>query len=209
MSDMSIQAINKFFLAKYGVKFTCLLAFLFLSITSFSGELPRPNNFGGDFTFDSSLAKRASLSDWKGKIVLLSFGFTSCPDVCPLVLSKLSLVQNQLDKDANKIQVIFVSIDPERDSIEKIRNYLQAYHSGFVGMRGSDTEVATVLKRYGASVEVYKSEPSNDISHSDISHSDISHSDYVYIIDEQGYVAGFYDVKSDYTLLLNAVKQLM
>ena len=170
----------------------------------FSGELPRPNKFGGDFTLDSTLGKPASLNNWKGKVVLLNFGFTSCPDVCPMVLSKLTLVKNQLDKGffGNKtddIQVVFVTVDPERDTLEKLTTYLKAYNSGFVGMRGSQEEFSDILKRYGASVQF---ENNNNAI-------EVSHSDYVYVIDKKGYVAGFYDVKTDYKALEEAVSDLM
>lgn len=180
-------------------KLTTLFSVLLFSGLLKSGELPRPNNFGGNFSFDSTLNKSVSLNDWKGKVVLLNFGFTSCPDVCPMVLSKLTLVQNQLDKDAKKIQVLFVSVDPDRDSIEKITNYLLFYHSSFVGMRGSETEVAEVLKRYGASVHIDRTTNTTEVSHSD----------YVYVIDQQGYVAGFYDVKGSYQTLIDAVKKVL
>lgn len=175
-----------------------LVTLIFSSVLS-SGELPRPNHFGGNFSLDSTLNKTASLNDWKGKVVLLNFGFTSCPDVCPMVLSKLTLVQNQLDKDAKKVQVIFVSVDPDRDSIEKITNYLKFYHASFVGMRGNESNVGKVLKRYGASVHIDKKDSS----------SEVSHTDYVYVIDQQGYVAGFYDVKDSYQTLVDAVKKLL
>lgn len=181
-------------------RLSSLFFVILTSVFTFAGDLPRPNNFGGNFTLPSTLARDASLSDWRGKIVLLNFGFTSCPDVCPMVLSKLVLVQNQLDKDNKKLQVIFVTVDPDRDSLDKMQAYLKNYHHAFVGMRGTEAEVNGILRRYGASAQKQQS-----VSGS----SEFSHSDYVYSIDEEGDVAGFYDVKTDYRILLQAVKKLL
>jgi len=183
---------------------TIYLMFFIVILTvpafTYAVELPRPNNFGGDFTLSSTLSKDASLSDWRGRVVLLNFGFTSCPDVCPMVLSKLTLVQNELDKSNKKIQVLFVTIDPERDTLEKMQKYLAHYHSGFVGMRGEDEKVKGILRSYGASVQQHATEAGA---------VDFSHSDYVYVIDKKGYVAGFYDVKTDYKILMQAVEKLL
>lgn len=181
-----------------------ILRLLFLIVFGFSnslqaGELPTPNSFGGNFSFDSTLGKKASISDWQGKVVLINFGFTSCPDVCPLVLSKLSLVKSLLEKDADQLQVVFVTVDPERDSIEKMQVYLENFHSSFVGMRGSHTEYPKVLQRYGASSQQHKTGGSVEVSHTD----------YVYVLNKQGHVAGFYDVKTNYKEVLAAVKKLL
>jgi len=180
-------------------KSVIILVIIILASFSFAGELPRPNNFGGKFSLEATTGKVSSSTDWEGKVILLNFGFTSCPDVCPMVLSKLTLVQNQLDKDGKKLQVVFVSIDPDRDSLERIKIYLRSFHGSFIGMRGSEQEVANILKRYGASVKIDKA---NNMT-------EISHSDYVYIIDQKGYVAGFYDVKTDYKALLSAIKKIL
>lgn len=185
--------MNKFFLTFFVVIFLG-------SAPVFSTELPRPNKFGGDFSLSSTLSKEASLRDWRGKVVLLNFGFTSCPDVCPMVLSKMALVQNELDKSNKKIQVVFVTIDPGRDTLEKMQDYLKHYHNSFVGMRGSDEKVQGILRRYGASAQQH---------HSKSGVIEFSHSDYVYVIDKKGYVAGFYDVKVDYKTLLQAVEKLL
>jgi protein SCO1/2 len=181
-----------------------IIILCFFCTNLIAGELPRPNKFGGDFTLDSTLGKPASISDWKDKVVLLNFGFTSCPDVCPMVLSKLTLVKKQLDKsffgnETNDIQVIFVTVDPDRDTVQKLQTYLKAFHPSFVGMRGSQEEFTDVLKRYGASVKI-ENKGTN---------VEVSHSDYVYIIDKQGYVAGFYDVNADYEILMDAVSELL
>lgn len=178
-----------------------LLSALLISTTLFSTELPRPNKFGGEFSLPSTLGENVSLSSQKGKVVLLTFGFTSCPDVCPMILSKLSLVQNELDKEGKELQVLFVSIDPERDNLEHMKKYLSHFHATFIGLRESDEQALVLLgKRYGASVLS---------TLNDEGVKEFSHSEYVYVIDQDGYVAGFYNVNSNYQELLKAVKKLL
>jgi protein SCO1/2 len=181
---------------------TILCTFLcFLSGFASAADLPRPNNFGGEFHLSSTLGKSASLSNWKGKLVLLNFGFTSCPDVCPMVLSKLALVQKELDSKGEKIQVLFVTVDPERDTLKKMNDYLAFYHPAFVGMRNESEDMTKALmKKYGAALESTLGKEGS---------KEIFHSDYVYLIDQDGYVAGFYDVKASYKELLVKVKKLL
>lgn len=172
-----------------------------LSFNMRSAELPRPNDFGGNFSLPSTQGKELSIADWKGQVVLVNFGFTSCPDVCPMVLSKLALVQKKLGNKGEALQVVFVTVDPERDSIEKIKSYLNHFHEDFVGMRApNETELAKLLKKYGGFVASSQTEQGA---------KELSHTDYVYVIDKQGYVAGFYDVKGSYQDLLKAVDKLL
>ncbi len=164
-----------------------------------AGELPTPNNFGGDFSLESTQKPLHSISEWRGKPVLLTFGFTSCPDICPMVMSKLSFIQNQLDPSGDDLQVVFVTVDPERDSIEKIRDYLKHYHQGFVGMRGAKEEFKKILKSYGGSTHSEEHEGQKEVSHTD----------YVYLINADGYVAGFYNIERDYEAVLKAVREML
>ena len=166
----------------------------------YARELPTPNKFGGDFRFQSTLGKPITIRQFQGKVVLLNFGFTSCPDVCPMVLSELATVKKTLDNDTENIQVIFVTVDPERDSLDKLQQYLGNFHTSFVGMRGENLNVIrAVMKRYGAAL----------VSEQGGKEIDISHSDYVYIINRDGYVSGFYDIQSRYDELVTAVRKAL
>ncbi len=93
------------------------------------------------------------LSDQRGKIVLLFFGYTSCPDVCPTTLAELKLVMDELGDAAASVQVVFISVDPERDTQEKIQKYVEHFNPGFLGLTGSMDELQVVWDDYG----VYRS----------------------------------------------------
>ena len=173
----------------------CLLAVVVSGWVD-AGELKTPNKFGGDFRFQSTLGEPVAISQFKGKVVLLNFGFTSCPDICPMVLSELTTVQNTLDKDGEKLQVIFVTVDPERDNLETLQKYLAHFHESFVGMRDDNINaVRAVMQRYGAALVSDK--------------NDISHTDYVYVINKEGYVSGFYGTQSNRSELMDAVKKAL
>ncbi len=112
-------------------------------------RLVRPTP-GGDFTLPSH-AGPVSLRNFRGRVVLLYFGYTFCPDVCPTTLSDLSVALRSLTPaEAARVQVIFVSVDPERDPPATLATYAAAFHPSFVAVTGSPAELAVLAQRYGA-----------------------------------------------------------
>lgn len=109
-------------------------------------EAPR----GGDFTLHSANGP-LSLHDLKGKVVLLYFGYTFCPDICPTSLGFTSQALASLDKaELDKVQMLFVTVDPERDTLDKLKAYTAYFHPGILGLSGTPEEIARVAKSYGA-----------------------------------------------------------
>ena len=105
---------------------------------------------GGDFTLQS-VGGPVSLKDFRGQVVLLYFGYTKCPDVCPTSLSFLAQALNELAEDELKqVQGIFVSVDPKRDTPETLKEYVEYFHPRLLGVTGSAEEVAAVAALYGA-----------------------------------------------------------
>jgi protein SCO1/2 len=106
---------------------------------------------GGDFTLHSADGPVA-LKDLRGKVVLVYFGYTFCPDICPTSLAYTSQALDQLSKDElARTQVLFVSVDPDRDTLKKLKEYGAFFHPNVLGITGSKQEVAAVAKLYGAS----------------------------------------------------------
>ncbi len=116
--------------------------------TLMPAKIPAP-----DFTLTNADGQEVQLSDFQDKIVLLYFGYTFCPDVCPSSLSDLKLVQNKLDESGEKIQVIMVTIDPERDTPEKIAEYVAHFHPTFIGLSGTKEEIDAAGEGYGVYYE--------------------------------------------------------
>jgi len=107
-------------------------------------------NLGGDFTLES-LAGEVKLEDYRGKLVLIYFGFTSCPDVCPTALSYIAASMRALTPDLEaQIQPIFVSVDPKRDTLDNLAKYSAYFHPRMLGVTGSEEQIDQVVKNYGA-----------------------------------------------------------
>ncbi|MGW8264941.1 MAG: SCO family protein [Longimicrobiales bacterium] len=107
--------------------------------------LPAP-----EFTLTSQEGVRLSSADFPGKILIVFFGYTSCPDVCPLTLSNLTRAFEEMNEDGERMQVLFITVDPARDTPERLKVYLSNFHSSFLGLTGREEEVRTVADGFGA-----------------------------------------------------------
>lgn len=99
---------------------------------------------GGPFTLVNQHGKRASLADFRGKVVLLYFGFTFCPDVCPTDLLAIAQTVNSLGKAGDAVQPLFVTLDPARDTREVLRGYAEAFHPRLMALTGTEEEIRRV-----------------------------------------------------------------
>ncbi|MCC7352196.1 MAG: SCO family protein [Anaerolineae bacterium] len=131
------------------------------------------------FTLTDHNGQPFRLSAQQGRVVLVYFGFTSCPDACPTTLSNLARVRRDLGSDAARVQVVMVSLDPERDSAEVLRNYVTAFDATFLGLRGTPEELAPVLKAYGVAA-IKRKLPDSALGYT------IDHTIYTYVIDPAG-----------------------
>jgi len=120
------------------------------SLFSGSQQEERFPGMGGDFTLRSANGP-VSLKDFRGKLVLVYFGYTSCPDVCPTSLGALSAALKKLsDKEMAQIQPLFISVDPDRDNVNKLRDYARYFHPRMIGATGDLDYLQALAKRYGA-----------------------------------------------------------
>ena len=103
---------------------------------------------GGDFALTDHNSRKVSLADFRGKAVVLFFGFTQCPDVCPTTLSDMAKVMKLLGPDAARVQVLFVTVDPERDTPELLKAYVPQFNPAFLGLYGDAEATAKVAKDF-------------------------------------------------------------
>lgn len=102
------------------------------------------------FTLTAHDGSTKSLTDFQGKVVLIFFGFVNCPDVCPTTLLELGKVYKALTpSEQERLQVLLISVDPERDTLEKLRDYVTFFGSTFLGLTGTPEQIAEVAKKYG------------------------------------------------------------
>lgn len=105
-------------------------------------------SFGKELALTDHNGQRRTLADFKGKVVTVFFGFTHCPDVCPTTLGEMALVMKELGSDAGRVQVLFVTVDPGRDTTAVLKQYVPAFHPSFLGMTGSAEDIARTAKEF-------------------------------------------------------------
>jgi protein SCO1/2 len=121
---------------------------------------PAPN-----FELTNSSGKQFRLSDERNKIVLLFFGYTSCPDVCPTTLAELNQALKEIGDKASSVQVVFITVDPDRDTPQKIQEYVARFNPSFIGLSGSTNELQKIWDDYGIFREIVQSDSGIIVNH--------------------------------------------
>jgi protein SCO1/2 len=157
-----------------------------------------PPRAAPELALRGSDGKELRLDRYRGKVIILGFGFSSCPDVCPTTLAALAGARKKLGGDAENLQVIYVTVDPERDDTQRLREFLGRFDPTFIGGTGTPEQLAAVRDRYGIAVG-RKAD------------STFSHSSFTYLIDREGslralmpYGHGSDDYAHDVRLLLSS-----
>lgn len=107
-------------------------------------------SFGRDFALDDTAGRRRTLADFRGKAVILFFGYASCPDVCPTTLIRLAEAMKLLGPQAARVQVLFVTVDPERDTAERLGGFVPWFHPDFLALHGTPEETRLLLAEFRA-----------------------------------------------------------
>ena len=135
-------------------------------------------DWGKDFNLIDHNGRRRSMLDFRGKAVALFFGYTHCPDVCPTTMGELAQTLKLLGKDADKVQVLFVTLDPKRDTPAVLAQYVPSFHPSFLGLTGTDAEIAATAKSFKA---FYQQQAST----SKMGYT-LDHSSNIFVFDPQG-----------------------
>jgi len=145
--------------------------------TSLIAGVFNPARAAPDFALRGSDGTELQLRRYRGKVVLLAFGYTSCTEVCPITLGVLAQARKKLAAAADELQVIYITVDPERDDAPRMRQYLTAFDPSFVGGTGTPPQLAAVRTDYGISVANKTPNPGGYA---------LRHWSYVYLIDRSG-----------------------
>ena len=132
---------------------------------------------GGPFTLTDQNGQKRSDSEFRGKYMLVFFGYTFCPDVCPTTLAVMAAALDKMGSGADRIVPIFISVDPERDKPDVLKAYLSAFGPRIVGLTGTEEEIAATAKAYRVYVQSHKDEGANYT---------VDHSGVVYLMDKSG-----------------------
>jgi protein SCO1 len=136
-----------------------------------------------DFRLTDHNGKVRTLADFRGKVVVIFFGYTQCPDVCPTTMMEMTAVLQQLGTDASRVQMLFVTVDPERDTRELLANYVPAFNPSFLGLYGDMETTARTAKEFRV---FYQKQPGSTPSSYTVDHTAGS-----YVFDPQGRVRLF------------------
>lgn len=173
---------------------------------TFHGTVINPPLPVTDFTLQTANDKAFRLSEQKGKIVLLFFGYTSCPDVCPVTLATFKQVYDNLGDDSQKVRFVMITADPDRDTPEKVAEYVMRFNSEFIGLSGNLSALEPIWKQLGVFVE--KQESGSAAGYL------VSHTSSVYVLDPNGsllmtfpYGTTEIDMANDLAQLLKQSKQ--
>jgi protein SCO1/2 len=170
---------NRFLYAAMGVMVAILLigAGGFLWLSSSGGGSPL--GIGGPFSLQDGNGKPVTDKDFRGKYMLVYFGYTFCPDVCPTTLTAVADAMDKLGPVASRIQPLFITVDPKRDTPEVVRKYAAAFGSGIEGLTGTPDQIAAVTKEY----RVYYAEHQTGPGPNDYS---MDHSSVLYLMSPTG-----------------------
>ena len=162
-------------------------------------EVPALRDFGGiggDFALVDQHGASFELQSLRGQAAMLFFGYTYCPDICPVTLSKMGRVYQLLGEDQQELTTLFITVDPKRDTQEKLAEYLDYFAIDAIGLRGDKEEIDQVVRQYGAHYSLGEEQAAYLVDHST----------YTYLIDQQGKVR-FLFRQSDGPELMAAVAE--
>ena len=121
---------------------------LFPAKSPFKGIDVTGGSMGGELRLTDHDGRERTLADFRGKVVVVFFGFTHCPDVCPTALAKVAKAVKLLGSEASRVQVLFVTVDPQRDTPQLLKQYVTAFHPDFLALRGEGDALTKVTKAY-------------------------------------------------------------
>lgn len=176
-----------------------LAAFVYLDRQS-SGVGPTGLAIGGPFKLAATSGETIDSTALKGQPFAVFFGFTHCPEVCPTTLYEMSSALGKLGEDAKNLKVYFVTVDPERDTIDFMKNYLTSFDPRIVGLRPAPEELAQVAKSYRV---FYEKVPTSDGDYT------MNHTALVYLMDRQGRFFGTLDYEENPETRLVKLKRLL
>ncbi|MBN1565856.1 MAG: SCO family protein [Anaerolineae bacterium] len=171
------------------------------SPTPLPGTILDPPKEVADFTLTDHTGQPFSLSDLRGKVVMLFFGYTNCPDVCPTTLAEFKQVKAQLGEDADQVAFVFVSVDGARDTPERLAAYVHAFDPDFIGLTGDDAAMRTVGQDYGIFYQrVSYDNPDNYL---------VDHTASSFVVDQEGRYRIVFPYQSDPAGMAEQIRRLV
>ena len=155
---------------------------------------------GGEFSLTNQDGKPTTLKDLQGKVLLVFFGYTFCPDICPTTMADITRLLRSLGPQAKQLLPVFVTLDPERDTPARLRSYLENFEKGFIGLTGTESQISQVAKQY--KVRYAKRAVNTSAKYL------IDHTALLYMISPQGKVKYLFPPDAGLDLMTQGIKKL-
>ena len=165
----------------------------------FNGSNLTEAKFNSYFELTSHKGEKKTTKDFKGKVVAIFFGFASCPDICPTTMIELKNIKSQLGKNSDKLEVLFVSLDPERDTQELLSAFIPSFDSSFIGLTGSIENIEKITQQF----KVYRKKVIQGNSYT------IDHSSGIYLLDKEGMIRVRHPYGSEIQLIVEDIEKLI
>lgn len=156
-------------------------------------------SIGGPFELTNQDGKRVTDADFRGQFMLVYFGYTYCPDVCPTELQDIASVMDELGEDAKKVTPVFITIDPARDRQKEVRAYVEAFHPRMVGLTGTEEEIAKVAKEYRVYYGKAPGGSGNDYL--------MDHSNFIYLMGPDGQNVAIFNGQTPFEEIAKGVSE--
>jgi protein SCO1/2 len=162
-------------------------------------EAARPP-FGGDFTLTNQDNQPFRLDQLRGRPAVLFFGYTSCPDMCPMTMSRIAAALKLVGDEGHDVTTLFVSVDPQRDTPAALKEYVSSFSIPVIGLTGTPEEVARVASQYHASYQIVPTGTTNYL---------VNHTSAIFLIDRQGRLRQFFGFNEKPETLASALRALL
>jgi protein SCO1/2 len=180
------------------------------SASQFSGTDITGIDYETDFQLVDHNGQPRSMADFEGKATLVFFGFANCPDVCPTTLARMGHAVNQLEAQGEQVQGLFITLDPQRDTPEKLEKYVTAFHPSFLGLRGEEKSLENLTKNYHVHMKSHGPKAGEEHAQHGKENYMVEHSSAVFVADPKGNLRLVY-VGADWTSeqMANDLKKLL
>ncbi|WP_137388306.1 SCO family protein [Rhodoligotrophos defluvii] len=155
---------------------------------------------GGPFELTDQDGKRVTDKDFRGKFMLVYFGYTFCPDVCPTELQAMTTAVTRLGEDAKRVQPIFITVDPERDTVEQMKTYVSNFDGGLIGLTGSTEDIVKATQAY----RIYFAKVKDESSSAEYL---MDHTSLVFLMDENGTFRRVFSYGTDADTMAKGIKE--
>ena len=166
---------------------------------NFNGSNITEANLDSYFKLTSHNLEIKTTNDFKGKVVAIFFGFASCPDICPTSMYELKKIKSELRENSNNLEVLFVSLDPERDTPELLSKFIPSFDSSFIALTGTENEIQKITKQF----KVYRKKVIQGDTYT------IDHSSGIYLLDKNGKIRVRHPYGSEIQLIIEDIRKLI